>query len=172
MPVRGTVRLEEDSSVRDRNHIRRDICRDITGLRFHDRQRGQRTAALGITGAWPRACRRLCRKHRRIGLASRGRRISSEKAHTIGNGMLGQVIVDDEGHASLLFMKYSPIAQPACRGRYTVSPELRMRGHRHRSCKPLHRFFSQLLFLTSGATPVERFGRWQHKMQRSPLPSA
>src|SRR4029077_2379468 len=38
-------RLEEDLTVGDRDDVRGDVRRDVTGLRLDDRQRGQRAAA-------------------------------------------------------------------------------------------------------------------------------
>ena len=39
------IRLEEDLSVGDRDHVRRDVGRDVAGLGLHDRERGQRASA-------------------------------------------------------------------------------------------------------------------------------
>ena len=97
------LRLEEDLSVRDRDHIRRDICRDITGLRFNDGQRGQRTTALGITelGRTLKQTAVQVKDIAGIGLASRGT-ADQQRKRTIGNSMLGQVIVDDEDMLALV----------------------------------------------------------------------
>ena len=40
------VGLEKDLAVSDRNDVRRNVGRDVTGLRFYDRQSRQRTARL------------------------------------------------------------------------------------------------------------------------------
>src|SRR4029450_737889 len=39
------IRLEEDLSVGNRDHIRRNVCGQVTRLSFDDRQGRQRTAA-------------------------------------------------------------------------------------------------------------------------------
>src|SRR5581483_10781351 len=40
------VGLQEDLAVRDRDDVRRDVGRDVAGLRLDDRERGERAAAL------------------------------------------------------------------------------------------------------------------------------
>ena len=42
------VGLEEDLPVGDRDHVGRDVGRQVAGLRLDDRQRGQRAAAVGV----------------------------------------------------------------------------------------------------------------------------
>ena len=44
-PEKNEVGLQEDLAVGDRDHVRRDVGRDVAGLRLDDRQRGQRAAA-------------------------------------------------------------------------------------------------------------------------------
>ena len=47
--------LEEDLAVGDRDHVGRDIGRDVAGLRLDDRQRGQRARAVLARSSSPRA---------------------------------------------------------------------------------------------------------------------
>ena len=52
-PLAGVeqVGLEEDLAVGDRDHVGRDVRRDVVGLRLDDRQRGQRAAAVVVVEA-------------------------------------------------------------------------------------------------------------------------
>src|SRR5207237_1786073 len=45
-PTVEEVCFEEDLPVRDRDDVRRDVCRDVSGLRLDNRQAGERAAAL------------------------------------------------------------------------------------------------------------------------------
>ena len=42
------VGLEEDLPVGDRDDVRRDVRRDVAGLRLDDGERGQRAARVGV----------------------------------------------------------------------------------------------------------------------------
>ena len=49
-------------AVRDRNHVRRNVSRNVARLRFDDRQRGQRTIAVFFADTRAeRSSKRLCR---------------------------------------------------------------------------------------------------------------
>ena len=56
------VGLKENLAVGDRDHVRRDVGRDVVGLRLDDRQRRQRAAAVARRRERAaRSSRRLCR---------------------------------------------------------------------------------------------------------------
>src|SRR6202008_4104994 len=42
------IGFKEDLTVSDRNHVRRNVCRDVARLRFNDRQTGKRSAAFNV----------------------------------------------------------------------------------------------------------------------------
>ena len=109
------VGLEEDLAVGDRDHIGRDVGRDVVGLGLDQRQGGQR-ARTEILVQLGRALEQAgveIEDVARIGFASR--RAAQQQAHlAIGHGLFRQVVVDDEGvHAVVA----EPLAHGAARER-------------------------------------------------------
>src|SRR3954469_12147316 len=92
------VGFEEDLAVGDRNHVGRNVGRNVVGLGFDDRQRGQRARTLILVelgGALEQA--RMQIEHvARIGFAAR--RTAQQQRHlAVGDGLLGQIVIDDDG---------------------------------------------------------------------------
>ena len=92
------VGLEEDLAVGDRNHVGRDIGRHVVGLRLDDGERGERAEPVvfvELGGALEQA--RVEIEHvARIGFAAR--RPAQQQRHlAIGHGLLGQIVVADQG---------------------------------------------------------------------------
>src|SRR5665213_596064 len=92
------VALEVDLAVGNRNHVGRDVGRDVIGLGFDHRQRCQRARTLTVIelgGALEQA--RMQIKHvTGIGLAAR--RATQQQRHlAIGHSLLGKVVIDDDG---------------------------------------------------------------------------
>ena len=92
------VGLQEDLAVGDRDHVGRDVGRDVVGLGFNDRQCRQRAAAVFVAelrGALEQAGVKI--EHvARISFAAR--RAAQQKRHlAIGDGLLGQIVIDDHG---------------------------------------------------------------------------
>jgi hypothetical protein len=90
------VGLEEDLAVGDRDHVGRDVGRDVAGLGLDDRQRGQRAVAVRVVhlgGALEQAAVQV-EDVARIGFAAR--RAAQQQRHlAIGDGLLGKVVIDD-----------------------------------------------------------------------------
>jgi hypothetical protein len=86
--------LEEDLPVGDRDHVRRDVRRDVAGLRLDDRQRRQRAAAevvVELDRALEQA-RVQVEDVAGVGLAAR--RAAQQQRHlAVGVGVLGQVVI-------------------------------------------------------------------------------
>src|SRR5690606_15443137 len=91
------------------NHVGRNECRNVTGLRFNDGQRGQRTGttlhfAVGelfnvlfvYTGSALEQTGVEIEHVTGVGFAA-GRTTQQQRHLTIGPGLLGQVVVNDEG---------------------------------------------------------------------------
>ena len=90
-------RRQVDLPVRNRDEIRRDVCRDVARLRFDDGQRRDRPAALLI-----RKLRRAFEQPRvqkkniaRIRLAPR-RSPQEQRDFAVSDRVLREVVVDDE----------------------------------------------------------------------------
>ncbi len=97
------VRLEEDLTVGDRDHVRRDVGRDVGGLRLDDRQRRQRAAAevVGELHAALQQAGVQVEDVARVGLAAR--RAAQQQRHlAVRVGVLGEVVVDAERVAALV----------------------------------------------------------------------
>ena len=91
------VVLHEHLTVGDRDHVGRDVRRDVTGLGLDDRQRGERTRTVlvgQLGGALEQAAVQV--EHvAGIGLAAR--RAAQQQRHlAVCLGLLRQVVVDDE----------------------------------------------------------------------------
>src|SRR5258708_6201698 len=92
------VGFQEDLAVGNRDHVGRDVGRHVVGLGFDHRQRGQRPRSLVLVelrGALEQA--RMQVEHvARIGFTAR--RTAQQQRHlAIGDGLLGQIVIDDDG---------------------------------------------------------------------------
>ena len=97
------VALQENLAVGDGNHVGGNVCRDVAGLGFDDRQRGQAAAAeflIEAGGALQQAAVQI-EDIAGIGFAA-GRAPQQERYLTVGLGVLGEIIVDDQRVAALL----------------------------------------------------------------------
>lgn len=90
--------LEEDLSVSDGNHIGGNVRGHITGLSLDDRQSGQRSTTervVHLGGTFEKT--RVEVEHiTRVGLTT-GRTTQQQRHLTVGDGLLGQIVVDDQG---------------------------------------------------------------------------
>ena len=93
--------LEEDLAVGDGDDVGGDVGGDVVGLGLDDRQGGHRAAALGF-GELGGALQQTAVEVEDVageGLAAR--RAAQEQGHlAIGLGVLGQVVINDEGVAA------------------------------------------------------------------------
>src|SRR6266853_3202183 len=92
------IGLEEYLAIGNRDHVGRNIGRDVVGLGFDDRQRRQRARALVVVqlgGAFEQAGMQI--EHvAGIGLAAR--RAAQQQRHlAIGHRLFRQIVVDDDG---------------------------------------------------------------------------
>ena len=119
------IGFKEDLTVGNPNTRWSKIRRDVTGLRLDDRQRRQRTTAKLVInlGSALQKTRVQIENVARIGFAAR-RTAQQERQLTIGDGLFGQVIVNNQG-VMPLSRKNSPIA---CRRRAQELHRGRVRG--------------------------------------------
>jgi len=94
------VGLEEDLSVGDRDDVRRDVGRDVAREGLDDRQRGERALAVEAGRALQQA-RVQVEDVTGISLAA-GRALQDEGNLAVGDGVLGEVVIDDQGVHSVL----------------------------------------------------------------------
>src|SRR5258708_2981702 len=97
------VGLEDDLAVGDRDDVGGNVGRDVVGLGLDDRQGGQRAAAVRVAqarGALQQAAVQV-EDVARIRLAAR-RAADDERHIAVGVGVLGEVVIDDEGIAPAL----------------------------------------------------------------------
>ena len=91
------IGLQEDLAVGDRDDVGRDVGRHVVGLGFDDRQRGERAGAVVVVhlgGALEQA--RMQVEHvARIGFAA-GRAAQQQRHLAVGDGLLGQIVIDDQ----------------------------------------------------------------------------
>src|SRR5690606_27960445 len=92
------VGFEEDLAVGDRDHVGRNEGRNVVALRFDDRQSRQRASAVFVV--------ELCSAFEKTGvqvenvarISFAARRTTQQERHlTVGNSLLGQVVIADEG---------------------------------------------------------------------------
>jgi len=92
------VGFKEDLAVGDRNHVGRNIGRNVASLRFDDRQCRQRTTAIGVghlRGTLKQAAVEI-EDVARIGFAAR--RTTQKQRHlAIGHSLLRQIVINDDG---------------------------------------------------------------------------
>ena len=92
------VVLEVDLAVGDRDHVGGDVGRDVAGLGLDDRQRGERAGAplvAELGGPLEQAAVEV-EDVAGVGLAAR-RAAQQQRQLAVRLGLLGQVVVDDEG---------------------------------------------------------------------------
>ena len=91
------VGFEEDLAVGNRNHVGRNVRRNVARLRFDERQSGERTGAMFVVqlgGALQQAAVEI--EHvAREGFAAR-RTAQQQRNFAIGRGVLGKIVVDAE----------------------------------------------------------------------------
>src|SRR6516225_3311545 len=129
--------FQEDLAVGDRDHVRRNEGRDVAGLRFDDGQRGQRARlaldfALGerfdVVGVHARgALEQAAVEIEHVageGFAAR-RAAQQQRDLAVGDGLLGQVVVDDQ---RVLAAVAEVLAHRAARVRGNVLHGGRFRG--------------------------------------------
>ena len=106
------VRLQEDLSVGNRDDVRRDIRRQIAGLRLDDRQRGQRAAAQLLVqfGRALQQARVQVEDVARIRLAAR-RAPQQQRDLAVRLGVFRQIVVDHERMATAVA---EVLAEGAC----------------------------------------------------------
>ena len=95
--------LQEDLSVSDGDHIGGDVGGHITGLGLNDGEGGQGagTVVLVHLGCTLEETRVEIEDITRVSLATR--RTSEKKGHlTVGDGLLGQIVIDDESVLSVV----------------------------------------------------------------------
>ena len=89
--------LEEDLTVRDGDHIGGNVSGHITGLGLNNGESGERASTVGLVhlGCAFEQTRMEVEDITGVSLTTRGS--SEEKGHlTVGNSLLGQIVVDDE----------------------------------------------------------------------------
>ena len=103
MPDLNRVVLQEDLAVGDGDHVGGDIGRHVAGLGLDHRQRGQRPRAQLVAelgGPLQQAAVKV-EDIARIGLPAR--RAPQQQRHlAVGLGLLGEVVVDDQGVLAVL----------------------------------------------------------------------
>ena len=97
------VRLEEDLAVGDRDDVRRDVGRHVVRLGLDDRQTGHRAGAelVGQLRATLEQAGVQVEDVAGVGLAAR-RAAQQQRDRTVGLGLLGQVVEDDEDVLALV----------------------------------------------------------------------
>ncbi len=91
------VVLQEDLAVGDRDHVGRDVGRDVAGLGLDDRQRRQRAGAV-LVGELGRTLEQAAVQVEHVaGVGLAARRAAQQQRHlAVGLGLLGEVVVHDE----------------------------------------------------------------------------
>jgi hypothetical protein len=96
-------RLQEDLTVGNGNDVGRDIGRHITTLGLNDGKSGEGTTTVLLVhlGGTLKETGVEVENVTRVGLTTRG--ATKEQRHlTVGNGLLGKIIVDDDGVAAVV----------------------------------------------------------------------
>jgi len=90
--------LEEDLAIRDRDDVGGDVSGHITSLRLNDGQGSERASAVALVHLGCALEETRVKIEDITGVSLTTRRASEEKGHlTVGNSLLGQIVVDDEG---------------------------------------------------------------------------
>ena len=89
--------LQEDLAIRDRDHISGDICGHITSLGLNDGQSGQgaSTVVLVHLGCALKQTRMEIEDITGVSLTT-GRSSEKEGHLTVGDGLFGEIVIDDE----------------------------------------------------------------------------
>ncbi len=97
------VGLEEDLAVGDRDDVRRDVGRDVSGLGLDDGEGGEAAAAVLLVelGRALQESAVEVEDVARVRLAA-GRAPQEERDLAVGRGLLGEVVVDAEGVLALV----------------------------------------------------------------------
>ena len=91
------VGFQVDLAVGDRDHVGRNVRRNVAGLRFDERQRGQRPAAelvVELRGALQQAAVEI--EHVAGKSFAAGRTAQQQRDLAIGRGVLRKIVVDAE----------------------------------------------------------------------------
>src|ERR1019366_8716950 len=93
-------------AIGNRNHVGRNICRNVARLGFNDGKRGQRSSAVCVAelGGALEQTRVEIENISRIGFAAGGT-AQQKRNLAIGGGVLGKIVVDTEGVASRIAEK-------------------------------------------------------------------
>ena len=102
------VRAEEYLTIRDRNHVGRDISGDVTGLGFNNWQGGHAalTHGVGKLGCPFQQAAVAIKNVTGIGLATWG--TAQQQRHlAIGLGLFGEIVIDNKGGLALVHKRLS-----------------------------------------------------------------
>lgn len=95
--------LQEDLAVSNGNDVGGNVSRNVTTLGLNDGQGSQGTSTVGLVhlGGTLEQTRVEVENVTGVGLTSRG--TTQKQGHlTVGNGLLGQIVVDDDGVAAVV----------------------------------------------------------------------
>ena len=148
------VGFEVDLTVGDRNHVGRNVRRNVARLRFDERQRGERTAAVRVVqlgGALQQAAVQI--EHVAGERLAAWRTAEQQRDLAIRRGVLRKIVVDDKRVAACCRGSTRPWRSRRT-GRCTASARDPRPWQRRRWCNPSRR--SRVSVLTTCAT-VERF---------------
>ena len=88
------IGFEENLTVGDRDHVRRNVRGDVTSEGFDDRERGERAFAIEPGGAFEEAAVEI--EHvTRVSFATGGT-LQDERDLAVSDGVLGEIVIDDE----------------------------------------------------------------------------
>ena len=91
------VGLQEDLAVGDRDHVGRDVGRDVVRLGLDDRQRGERAALVGVVHLGRALEQARVQIEHVAGIGFAARRAAQQQRHlAIADGLLRQVVIDDD----------------------------------------------------------------------------
>ena len=131
--------LEEDLAVGDRDHVGRDIGRDVAGLGLDDRQRGQRARAVLVVHLGRALEQARMQIEHVAGIGFAARRAAQQQRHlAIGDGLLRQIVIDDHARACRCRGRTRP-SRSRYRARGTAAAPAPTRSRRRRSNSPARR---------------------------------
>jgi hypothetical protein len=116
------VRLEEDLAVGDRDHVGRDVGRDVAFLRLDDRQRGQRAGAL-LVGQLGRALEQAAVQVEHVARERLTARRTTQQQHdlAVGQRLLVEVVVEDDDVAAFVAEALADRAAGVASARYCIA---------------------------------------------------
>ena len=97
------LRLQEDLTVSDGNDVGGNVSGNVTTLGLNDGEGSEGTSTVGLVhlGGTLKETRVQVENVTGVGLTSRG--TTEQQRHlTVGNGLLGQIVVDDNGVAAVV----------------------------------------------------------------------